>query len=229
MQLVDTETPNPDRFARTADGKIDFDAYKGLNATYRTGELDFEVTILDSRQRFGHLDLLITPAHGAGERWTEFKNLTIHNDPAQMAAAIAVANARAAASRTAAAQPSPEIEAEPEEITVLTVVEESVAPASVEAMLAPVSPSPLPAAMDMSDPSVQQMLDDDRAEALARIRATKEAEIPAMPDPGPHGTHWTEVAPQPVVVATQEVEAPASTDIEDEVAAILGDNSPHVK
>ena len=25
--------------------------------------------------------------------------------------------------------------------------------------------------MDMSDPSVQQMLDDDRAEALARIRA----------------------------------------------------------
>jgi hypothetical protein len=28
--------------------------------------------------------------------------------------------------------------------------------------------------MDMSDPSVQQMLDDDRAEALARIRAAKE-------------------------------------------------------
>ena len=28
--------------------------------------------------------------------------------------------------------------------------------------------------MDMSDPSVQQMLDDDRAEALARIRAAKQ-------------------------------------------------------
>ena len=27
--------------------------------------------------------------------------------------------------------------------------------------------------MDMSDPSVQQMLDDDKAEALARIRAEK--------------------------------------------------------
>ena len=53
--------------------------------------------------------------------------------------------------------------------------------------------------------------------------------VPAMPDPGPHGTHWTEVAPQPVAVATQEVEAPASTDMEDEVAAILGDDSPHVK
>ena len=28
--------------------------------------------------------------------------------------------------------------------------------------------------MDMSDPSVQRMLDDDRAEALARIRAAKQ-------------------------------------------------------
>ena len=111
MKLVDTETPNPDRFARTADGKIDFDAYKGLYATYNTGELDFLVTILDSRQRFGHLDLLITPRHGAGERWTEFKNLVIHNDPAQMAAAIAVA-----ASMAAVLSPSPEIEAEPESI-----------------------------------------------------------------------------------------------------------------
>jgi len=186
MKLVDTETPNPDRFARTADGKIDFDAYKGLNATYRTGELDFEVTILDSRQRFGHLDLLITPESGAGERWTEFKNLTIHNDPAGIVAAP-----------VAVVVPSPEIEAEPEEITVLTVVE----PGAVEAILAPTPTPEVPAF----------------------------AEVPAMPDPGPHGTHWTEVAPQPVAVTTQEVEAPASTDIEDEVAAILGDNSPHVK
>jgi len=112
MKLVDTETPNPDRFARTADGKIDFDAYRGLFATYRTAELDFEVTILDSRQRYGHLDLLITPESGAGERWTEFKNLTIHNDPAGIVAAP-----------VAVVVPSPEIEAEPEEITVLTVVE----------------------------------------------------------------------------------------------------------
>jgi len=34
----------------------------------------------------------------------------------------------------------------------------------------------MPEYMDMSDPSVQQMLDDDRAEALARIRAAKEEE-----------------------------------------------------
>ena len=34
----------------------------------------------------------------------------------------------------------------------------------------------MPEYMDMSDPSVQQMLDDDRAEALARIRAAEEEE-----------------------------------------------------
>ena len=89
MQLVDTETPNTNRFARTPDGKIDFNAYRGLIATYRTGELDFEVTIIESRQRFGHLDLLITPQAGSGQRWTEFKNLSIHQDPALNTAVIA--------------------------------------------------------------------------------------------------------------------------------------------
>lgn len=211
MNLVDTETPNPDRFARTPAGKIDFDAYKGLNATYRTGELDFEVTILDSRQRFGHLDLLITPSSGAGQRWTEFKNLTIHNDPAQMAAAIAVAMARF---------PSPEIEAEPEtETETIAVLTERAEESAAEL-----------------DEAIEE-LEQANAEVEAYLASTEpipvhvpdEVIVPATPDPGPHGTHWTEVAPQPVAVATQEVEAPASTDIEDEVAAILGSDSPHVK
>lgn len=202
MKLVDTETPNPDRFARTADGKIDFEAYKGLTATYRTGELDFEVTILDSRQRFGHLDLLITPVFGAGDRWTEFKNLTIHNDPApSMAVRVAAA--------TATAVPSPEIEAEPEAVAVLTErVEDSV--------------EEITASLNEATEELEKVLD----EVDTRIAQTT---APVPVDPGPHGTHWTEVAPQPVAVATQEVEAPASTDIEDEVAAILGNDSPHVK
>lgn len=110
MKLVDTETPNPDRFARTPDGKIDFEAYRGCDATYRTGELDFEVTIVDSRQRFGHLDLLITPKAGSGQRWTEFKNLSIHNDPAP---SMAVRVATAAAAVAVVPVPSPEIEPEP--------------------------------------------------------------------------------------------------------------------
>jgi hypothetical protein len=193
MKLVDTETPNPDRFARTADGKIDFEAYKGLNATYRTGELDFMVTVLDSRQRFGHLDLLITPEYGAGERWTEFKNLALHDDPAQSPATL-----------RATFLPNPEIEAEPETDSI-AVLTERVEEFTAELDEAVESTEPIP------------------------VHVTAEVIVPAIPESGPHGTHWTEVAPQPVAVATQEVEAPASTDIEDEVAAILGDDSPHVK
>ena len=81
MKLVDTETPNPDRFARTADGKIDFDAYAGLTADYHVNDLVFLMRIDGSRQRFGHLDLLVSPAMGSGDRWVELKNLVIHNDP----------------------------------------------------------------------------------------------------------------------------------------------------
>ena len=82
MELVDTETPNPNRFARTPDGAIDFDAYRGHKGSYNVESLDVEVLVLEARQRFGHLDLLITPVAGNGERWTEFKNIELHDDPA---------------------------------------------------------------------------------------------------------------------------------------------------
>ena len=157
MKLVDTETPNPDRFARTSAGKIDFDAYRGCSATYRTGELDFECLILDSRQRFGHLDLLITPQAGSGQRWTEFKNLSIHNDPALH---VAVTTAS-----PSVVVPSPEIEPEP-------VVE------------IPIS-APVPA-------------------------------------PSGHGTHWTEIAPVVSEDQSEIATISVATDLEDEVASMLG-------
>jgi hypothetical protein len=158
MQLVDTEKPNPDRFARTPAGKIDFDAYRGCEATYRTGELDFEVTIIESRQRFGHLDLLITPQAGSGQRWTEFKNLSIHNDPALTVAAIAVV--------PSVEVPNPEIELEP--------------------------------AVEVS---------------------TTSAPIPVS---SVFGTHWTEVAPTATDDQTEITTIPVVTDLEDEVAEMLG-------
>lgn len=40
--------------------------------------------------------------------------------------------------------------------------------------------------MDMSDPAVQQMLDDDRAEALARIRAAVDDAFCTSDDPWDH-------------------------------------------
>jgi hypothetical protein len=82
MDLVDTEVPDRSRFARTSDGKIDFDAYEGLRATTDFGPLVIEVQIIGARQRYGHLDLLCTPLAGRGERWIERKNLTINDDPA---------------------------------------------------------------------------------------------------------------------------------------------------
>ena len=82
MDLVDTEVPDRSRFARTSDGKIDFDAYEGLRATTEYGPLVIEVQIIGARQRYGHLDLLVTPVAGNGERWIERKNLAIIDDPA---------------------------------------------------------------------------------------------------------------------------------------------------
>jgi hypothetical protein len=82
MDLVDTEAPDRRRFARTSDGKIDFDAYEGLRATTDFGPLVIEVQIIGARQRYGHLDLLCTPIAGLGERWIERKNLVINDDPA---------------------------------------------------------------------------------------------------------------------------------------------------
>ena len=40
--------------------------------------------------------------------------------------------------------------------------------------------------MDMSDPSVQRMLDDDRAQALARIRAAVDVAFCTSDDPNDH-------------------------------------------
>ena len=86
MKLIDTETPDSSRFARTSDGKIDFDAYVGLEALYHADDhLVFKMRVTGARQRFGHLDLNVTPVEGKGERWVELKNLELPNDPAKTA------------------------------------------------------------------------------------------------------------------------------------------------
>jgi hypothetical protein len=78
MTLVDTPSPKGDRFIRTPEGKIDFEAYEGKSGSYDAGGgLVFNVEIKSARQRFGHLDLLVTPAKGKGERWVEFKNINL--------------------------------------------------------------------------------------------------------------------------------------------------------
>ena len=109
--------------------------------------------VLEARQRFGHLDLLITPIAGNGERWTELKNITLHDDPAVKVPVLAE------------------------------------------------SPVPLVA------------IDENM------VRYT------------PTGTHWTEVAPSQDDVTPEPVVETSATDIEAEVAAILGESiiSPTIK
>jgi len=79
--LVDTPKPDKSRYALTSDGKIDYEIYKGLTASVEETGLVVDVRIVDTRRRYGHLDFLVVPVSGSGERWTEFKNVTLHSDP----------------------------------------------------------------------------------------------------------------------------------------------------
>lgn len=83
MNLVDTQSTKRTKVARTHDGRVDFDAYHGCEGTITTElGLVVPVKIVGARARFGHLDLLVTPVGGNGERWYERKNVALVNDPA---------------------------------------------------------------------------------------------------------------------------------------------------
>lgn len=49
----------------------DLDSYVGRIGYFEQDDLSFAVTVSKARLRFGHLDLLITPVSGSGERWVE--------------------------------------------------------------------------------------------------------------------------------------------------------------
>lgn len=87
MNIVDTASPNATLVARTPDGKVNLKAYIGLQAFFEAGGLTIETTIRDARTRFGHLDLLVEPSAGQGNRWVERKNLYIQRDPAKFSSA----------------------------------------------------------------------------------------------------------------------------------------------
>ena len=49
----------------------DLDSFPGRTGTFEFDGLSFGVKIVKARLRFGHLDLLIAPTVGNGERWVE--------------------------------------------------------------------------------------------------------------------------------------------------------------
>lgn len=83
MNIVDTKSRAKTRVARYSDGSVNFNAYRGLIADFEPVEgIRVEVTITDARSRFGHLDLLVEPRKGTGQKWVERKSLRIYSDPA---------------------------------------------------------------------------------------------------------------------------------------------------
>jgi hypothetical protein len=63
------------------DGKINFDAYRGLTGTVTWNDMVVDVAVVDARQRYGHLDLQVTPISGHGFIWLERKNVHLFDDP----------------------------------------------------------------------------------------------------------------------------------------------------
>lgn len=55
----------------------DLDSYAGRTGRFEFDGLSFTVNVVKARLRFGHLDLLITPAVGSGERWVEQHRVTL--------------------------------------------------------------------------------------------------------------------------------------------------------
>ena len=79
--LVDTQPNAGTQFARTMDGKINFDAYRGLTGTVTWADMVIDIAVVDARQRYGHLDLQVTPISGHGFIWLERKNVHLFDDP----------------------------------------------------------------------------------------------------------------------------------------------------
>lgn len=58
-------------------GTPDLATYKDRYGFIAVDNLRVEVKVKDARLRFGHLDLLVSPVSGSGERWFEQHRITL--------------------------------------------------------------------------------------------------------------------------------------------------------
>lgn len=56
---------------------IDLETYKNVPGRIFINDLAIGVTIKQARLRFGHLDLLVTPLNGEGEKWMESHRVSV--------------------------------------------------------------------------------------------------------------------------------------------------------
>lgn len=56
---------------------LDLTTYVGRKGTINMDGLSVGIEVKEARVRFGHLDLLVTPLIGSGERWIESQRLSL--------------------------------------------------------------------------------------------------------------------------------------------------------
>ena len=59
----------------------DLTALRGRTGTVEVDTLNFSVTVVDARIRFGHLDLRVAPVTGTGEKWVEAHRVSLEQAP----------------------------------------------------------------------------------------------------------------------------------------------------
>lgn len=64
-------------YSKTTEGKPDLDSLRDRSGIMVMNDLTIEVKITDARNRYGHLDLLVTPVAGSGEKWVEHHRVTV--------------------------------------------------------------------------------------------------------------------------------------------------------
>lgn len=73
-----TQPNNPPEIAPTATILAELlKRYRDQQATINVDGLTINVTIKDSRIRFGHLDVLVVPVNGSGQKWMEHHKVTL--------------------------------------------------------------------------------------------------------------------------------------------------------
>lgn len=55
----------------------DLAALRGRTGTVEVDTLNFSVTVVDARIRFGHLDLRVAPVTGTGAKWVEAHRVSL--------------------------------------------------------------------------------------------------------------------------------------------------------
>lgn len=58
---------------------LDLIKFRGKQGFLGLGKLDVPITVVDSRQAFGRIDLLVQPVNGRGQQWVSADKVVLDN------------------------------------------------------------------------------------------------------------------------------------------------------